>query len=214
MQFEPKYPVPVFPLPQLALFPRTVVPLHVFELRYRALVRDAVRGERLIAMALLQPGWERDYHGSPAFYSLGCLGRIENVEWLPNDCYDLRLSGLARVRFEQVTQEHPYRSARVRLVEQEPLPEGDPLVELERRALLDSFTRVTREFGSPHGLRTDTPLEALVNHVCMAVTMDPIDKLSLLEIDSLLERSRRVRERLDQGLRASLPGSPEAGEHN
>jgi Lon protease-like protein len=210
--FEPKHSVPVFPLPQLALFPRTVVPLHVFELRYRAMVRDAARGERLIAMALLQPGWERDYHGTPAFYPLGCLGRIEHVEWLPDDCYDLRLAGVARVRFEQVTQELPYRSARVRLLEQEPLPDGDPLVELERRALLDAFTRVTTEFGTPHALRSDIALEALVNHVCMALTMDPIDKLSLLEVDSLLERSRRVRERLDQGLRTASGGGE--GERN
>ena len=214
MLFEPKHPVPVFTLPQLALFPRTVVPLHVFELRYRALVRDAVRGERLIAMALLQPGWERDYHGSPAFYPLGCLGRIEHVEWLPDDCYDLRLSGVARVRFEQVTQEHPYRTARVRLLEQEPLPEGDPLVELERRALLDVFTRVTHEVGSPHALRSDIPLEALVNHVCMALTLDPMDKLGLLEIDSLLERSRQVCDRLERGLRAAPGGSEGTGERN
>jgi len=71
---------------------------------------------------------------------------------------------------------------------------------------------VAREFGSPHALRADIALEALVNHVCMALTMDPIDKLALLEIDSLLERSRQVRDKLDQGLRAAPGGREEEGE--
>lgn len=215
MLFEPKYPVPVFPLPQLALFPRTTVALHVFELRYRAMVRDAVRADRVIAMALLQPGWERDYHGSPAFFPLGCLGRIEHVEWQPNDCYDLRLAGLARVHIDQVVREHPYRLARVHAIDQEPLPDGDPLVELERRALFDAFTRVANAFGSPHALGADTPLEALVNHVCMSLTVDPSEKLELLGLDSLLERSQRVRQKMDESLKASpAAGEGEGGQQN
>jgi len=209
--FEPKRPVPVFPLPQLTLFPHTVVALHVFELRYRAMVRDAARGDRVIAMALLQPGWERDYYGSPAFFPLGCLGRIEHVEWQPNDCYDLRLAGLTRVQFDQVVREHPYRLARVHPIDQEPLPDGDPLVELERRALFEAFARVAKAVGSPHTLRADTPLETLVNHVCMSLTLEPAEKLELLTLDSLLERSRRVRQKIDDSLKTT-PGAAQGEE--
>jgi len=191
-----------------------VVPLRVFELRYRALVRDALRGERLIAMALLKPGWERDYYGSPEFFPLGCLGRIQEVEWLPNDCYDLKLAGLARVCFERMAREHPYRAAHVRIVAQGPLSDDDPLVVLERRALLEAFTRVARDLGSAAALSHSIALEPLVNHVCMSLAMDPASRQALLELDSLLERSRRVRERMERNFRQGHPPVPGDGEHN
>jgi len=75
VDLAPRQPVPVFPLPDLVLFPCAVVKLHVFELRYRAMVRDALSADRLIALALLLPGWERDYHGSPEYHPIGCLAR-------------------------------------------------------------------------------------------------------------------------------------------
>ena len=96
--------LPLFPL-NTVLFPGMALPLHVFECRYRTMVREALPGERLIALALLQPGWERDYQGSPAFYPLGCLARFEEVEWLVNDSYNLKLLGLARVRDERRARE-------------------------------------------------------------------------------------------------------------
>jgi peroxiredoxin Q/BCP len=68
MDQAPRRPVPVFPLPGVVLFPGAEMRLHVFELRYRTMVRDALSGERLIALATLSPGWERDYEASPAFH--------------------------------------------------------------------------------------------------------------------------------------------------
>jgi uncharacterized protein len=213
MEVAPRNPVPVFPLPDLVLFPRTVAPLHVFELRYRAMVRDALQGERLIAMALLQPGWEVDYHGSPEYFPIGCLARIQAVEWLPNDCYDLKLAGLSRVRFAAPSREYPYRAARVTLLPQEPLAEDDPLVELERQTLAEGFLRFAHELGSPASLRDDMPLEPLVNHVCLSIAMELPDKQRLFELDSVLERSRQVREWMARGARAMRP-DPGEGERN
>jgi len=57
--------IPVFPLPDLVFFPHATLPLHIFEPRYREMTEDALRGDRLIAMALLKPGWERAYDGNP-----------------------------------------------------------------------------------------------------------------------------------------------------
>src|SRR5512145_605100 len=105
MRFEPKDPVPVFPLPGMVLFPGVDLPLHVFELRYLTMVRDALSGERVIAMALLQPGWERDYHASPEFHRLGCLAHIEEAAWLPDDCYHVHLKGLTRVTLGRTVRE-------------------------------------------------------------------------------------------------------------
>lgn len=214
MESAPRQPVPVFPLPNLVLFPRTVLPLHVFELRYRAMVRDALQGERVIGMALLKPGWEHDYHGSPEFHAVGCLARVQAVEWLPNDCYDIKVAGVARIRFDRIEREYPYRAARVSLLPQEPLPEDDPLVELEREALAEAFRRFARDLGSPVTVRDEIPLEPLVNHVCMSLAVDPADKQALLEIDSVLDRSRQVREWMSRSQGPPEGKPPSGGERN
>ena len=82
----------MFPLPDVVLFPHVSAPLHVFELRYRTHgARRARRAIGCIALAPAQAGLgARLCQGSPAFHPLGCLARFEEVEWLPNDCYDLR----------------------------------------------------------------------------------------------------------------------------
>ena len=214
MELSPQRPVPVFPLPDLLVFPRTVVPLHVFELRYRAMVRDALENDRLIVMALLKPGWELDYHDSPQYFPLGCLARVQAVEWLPNDCYDLKVEGLSRVRIAPTSREYPYRAARVSVVPQEPLSEDDPLVELEKQALSEAFQSFARELGNPVTLREEMALEALANHICLSLGLEPADKLRLLELDSLLERSRHAREWMARRAARAAPPRQGEGERN
>lgn len=217
MQFAPKEPVPVFPLPGLVLFPHALVPVHVFELRYRTMVREALSGERLVALALLKPGFEDEYHGSPEFHRVGCLARFEEVTWLPNDSYDLRLLGIARVRFERVVREYPYRACRVRLLPQAPYDEEDPLVQLEKRALLDTCRRAAAPGAEATLPGEELTYEALVNAVCMTLPAAPAHKLAWLENDSVLERGRMVRETLERDLRRGArprPVRPPGGEHN
>src|SRR5437588_755419 len=74
----------LFPLPNLVLFPYVIQPLHVFEPRYRRLLADALAGDRLMAMALLKPGWEEDYQQRPAIHPVVCLGKIFKEERLPD----------------------------------------------------------------------------------------------------------------------------------
>jgi Lon protease-like protein len=196
------------------LFPHVSAPLHVFESRYRALVRDALAADRLLAIALLKPGWQRDYAGSPEFFETGCLARLEEAAWRPDDCFDVKVVGLARVRFDRVTSEYPYRAARVTVLPQEPIPDDDPLIDLERRALLDAYVRAVGEQRSALVPGERAPaLELVVNGLCCELDLDPAEKLALLELDSLLERSRRLRERLER-VRRAPPSEGEAGEHN
>ncbi len=216
MSFEPNRPLPVFPLPGVVLFPGAQLPLHVFELRYRAMVREALSAERIIALALLRPGWELDYHGSPEFYPLGCLARIDAAAWLPDDCYDLHVLGLARARLGHAVREFPYRAVRTQVLPQEPFSEDDPLVQLERRALIVAGTRLARlaapEGEPPAEVGEGLGFEALVNTLCMRLEAEPMEKLALLEMDSVLERARRARELMEWQLRWALPGG--AGEKN
>jgi Lon protease-like protein len=110
--------IPLFPLPNVVLFPGVFLPLHVFEERYRALTRDALSGDRIIGMTLLRPGFEGDYHGRPPMYPVGCAGVISHSDRLPDGRYNIVLHGLSKFRIVEEMTDGEYRRARV-----EPLTE-------------------------------------------------------------------------------------------
>src|ERR1700692_4837672 len=93
--------VRLFPLPNLVLFPHVMQPLHIFEPRYRQMAADALAGDRLIAPVLLQTGWEADYEGRPAIYSMACLGRIVAEQRLDDGRFNLLLRGICRARLSK-----------------------------------------------------------------------------------------------------------------
>jgi Lon protease-like protein len=93
--------VPLFPLPNVVLFPHAVLPLHIFEERYTAMTRDALQGDRLIAMALLRPGWEKSYYSRPAIEPVVCVGQILSYEELPDGRFNFLLRGVERARIER-----------------------------------------------------------------------------------------------------------------
>jgi len=131
--------VPLFPLPNVVLFPKAVLPLHIFEERYKQMTADVLRSHRQVAMALLRPGWEKNYYGRPAIEPVVCVGAILSHERLPDGRYNFLLQGHTRARVVREVGEGPYRQA-----ELEPLveTEGSEL-ELadERRRLVDLFDR-------------------------------------------------------------------------
>ncbi len=75
--------IAIFPLPNVVFFPHTLLPLHIFERRYRQMLADCLAGERRLAMALLRPGWEAGYHGRPAIYAVAGAGEIVSSETRP-----------------------------------------------------------------------------------------------------------------------------------
>ncbi len=202
--------VPVFPLPDVVLFPHARLPLHVFELRYRTMVRDALSGGRVLAIATLLPGWERDYHLSPAFHPLACLARFERVEWLPNDCYDLVVAGVERVRLGAVRREFPYRACEVERLRSLPMDEGDPLAAMERSALLREAERLVplgaAAWVAPPVVDADASLEALVGGLAQVLRIDTATRLDLLALDSVLERARRLHECMSGLAEPEAPG--------
>ena len=90
--------LPIFPLPSVVLFPHVCLPLHIFEPRYREMVGDALRGDRLIGMVLLKAGWESDYEGRPPVYEMGCAGLVSHSERLDDGRYNIVLHGLEKFR--------------------------------------------------------------------------------------------------------------------
>lgn len=110
--------IPVFPLPRVVFFPGSVLPLHLFEPRYRAMMEDAVRsGLRVMAVPLLRPGWERDYEGRPPIHAIAGVGRILELHRRPDGRFDVLLAGLGRAQLEELPEDHrPYRRARATLL--------------------------------------------------------------------------------------------------
>ncbi len=131
-QFDPSA-VPLFPLPNVVLFPSAVLPLHIFEERYKTMTADALDGDGVIAMALLRPGWEKCYYAAPAIDSVVCVGKILTHEKLPDGNYNFLLQGLARGRVVGENRNRPYRVGRIELLSEADVMEID--LENERHRL-------------------------------------------------------------------------------
>ena len=184
--------VPIFPLPNVVLFPKTLIPLHVFEERYRTMTREALEGDGRIAIALLRDGWERDYHSHPAVHDIACLGRIETYEELEGGKYNIVLVGVRRVRLLREVQRSPYRRAEVEAIVERTGDEKAAEIVDRRNRLAALFTRFTELMtgGRYHAseLVPQLDFEALVNVVASTLNIPSDDKQALLEMNDIVER--------------------------
>ena len=182
--------IPIFPLQDVMLFPNISRPLHIFEPRYRAMVADALKGDRIIGMVLLRPGYEADYEGRPPVYPIGCAGVITDVEQLPDGRYVIVLRGLVKFRVDSEDQSRPYRLARVEAIPEAPNDE-------ERAALRQRRQRLAALLAAsvPPGTEPPPPAlpdEDLVNALAQHLDLDPIDRQELLERKGPLARSEAL----------------------
>jgi Lon protease-like protein len=129
--------VPLFPLPNVVFYPRAVLPLHIFEDRYKTMTANALAGNRLIAMALLRPGWEANYYARPAIEPVVCVGRIANSERLDDGKYNFLLHGLTRAKILSEEATDSYRIARVEPLQESPVMEID--LANQRQRLMEFF---------------------------------------------------------------------------
>jgi Lon protease-like protein len=201
--FEMPATLPLFPLPDVVLFPDVSIPLRIYEPRYRAMMADALKGNRLIGMVLLQPGHESEYEGRPPIFAVGCVGVIAQETQLPNGEYTFVLRGVQRFR---VTSEDPggaYRVARVT-----PLPEASlnasqaDEIRLARQRLDKLLMPLVDRRGvspPPANLSNQGLMIGLAQLLEFSVT----EWQELLEQDGLLARLRILAQRLEA---ISTPG--------
>ena len=141
----------LFPVPNLVMFPHVLQPLHIFESRYREMTQDALNGDRLIAMAVLQPGWEAEYESRPALYPVACLGQIVQSQQLEDGRYHLLLQGLGRVALgEELNPPRAFRVAKAELRGDYCLPEGATHRRELKRELLDAVRHSLPEVVKQH----------------------------------------------------------------
>jgi Lon protease-like protein len=136
----------VFPLPSAVLLPGTVLPLHIFEQRYRDLVKHALETDGVFAMAQVVPGEESRLAGTPRLEPMLCAGVIGMHERLEDGRYNLVLVGVARARLlRELPQVCSYREVEAEVLEDAPV---DPEEELPlRQAILELIARVPDEVG-------------------------------------------------------------------
>jgi Lon protease-like protein len=189
--------LPVFPLTGVMLLPGTVLPLHIFEKRYRAMVEDALDAGRIFGM--IQPFTpQNDNRGpqpgadnvAPDLYKVGCAGYIEQCEKLPDERFFLQLKGVNRFRFsEELKLQRGYR--RVKASYQEFLDATpNESWKCDRASLLEALAN----FGTAHGMQV-RPEQAekfsdleLVNLLAVSLPFHPAEKQALLEANNLTDR--------------------------
>jgi uncharacterized protein len=148
----------LFPLPNLVLFPNVAQPLHIFEPRYCEMLEDALKHDRLIAMALLQPGWEQQYQNRPAIASTVCIGRIVSHTPTSDGRHNILLVGLRRARIvTELESSRAFRQAKVEVLNDCYPMEGDSM----RQEIIASLQSVFAKFV-PEGLATQASFQQLV----------------------------------------------------
>jgi Lon protease-like protein len=189
--------IPIFPLPNVVLFPQVFLPLHIFEPRYREMIADALAGDRIIGIVLLRPGWEGNYEGRPPVFPIGCAGLITHAERLTEGRYNIVLRGLEKFRVVGEDDGRIYRQAQVETVADVPCAcDKDELLGARRR--LESLL-----VPQPEGRGVDPKMppsmadEDLVNALSQYLDLEPLEKQALLERESLLARCRSLIELLE-----------------
>jgi Lon protease-like protein len=180
--------IPIFPLQDTTLFPHAARPLLIFEPRYRAMVADALKGDRIIGMVRLKPGFEAEYEGRPPIDAVGCAGRILEYELLPDGRYTIVLAGFTRFRVTGEDQSRPYRLARVDAIPDTGTAAADqPALRASRERLEELLSVVGIELkGAP---QDDAQV---VDTLEQYLDMTSERRQQLLEMDGPLRRARAL----------------------
>jgi Lon protease-like protein len=180
----------LFPLPGVVLFPHAILPLHIFEPRYRQMTEDALASDRFITIVQIRPPDEWKSPTEPALEEYGCLGRIFKHERLPDGRFNFLLLGRKRVK---LTREIPtgklYRMSEVRVIEDilPNVPEDS-----DRAELIALFRKVAGGMVDPDLdalFETDLPLGVLTDIVAQALGLHATVKQSFLAEPRVVKRA-------------------------
>lgn len=178
--------IPLFPLPGVVLLPGTLLPLHIFEPRYKTMVGDALAGNRTIGMAMLKPGWE-SRESNPAIYSVGGAGEIIESEQLEDGRYNILLEGRFRYRILEEAELGPYRAARVEEIASVPFSNAEEQRRISRTAR-KLFEAIRGELELPPIPDAALAPERLASELALRLRYNPEELQTLLETDSVPAR--------------------------
>src|SRR4051812_45413463 len=199
--FEPPEPaalaeLPIFPLPNCVLLPGGLLPLHVFEPRYRELTRDCLSGKQLMAVARLRPGYETTYYGKPPVYDRCGVGRIICSEELPDGRFALLLRGVARVEIaRELPSERAYRQVEARILTDAECDRQEALANHRKLVQLCDRLAEVIEKGGPQlreMVRAFDDPGACADAIAAALVMDADARQELLEACNPMVRLQRT----------------------
>ena len=196
----------MFPLPSAVLFPGAVLPLHIFEPRYRELVHDTLAGDGVMALAQLEPGWESEYEGRPELSQICCAGVLGWHERLKDGRFNIIVQGVVRGRvLRELAPRKAYREIRVQLLPDPPQPTSrDPLL---RQAILEVSGRVSGDAGEALLLAasrtTGGPLADVVASALVTDVERRQEILAQLDVDA---RAQMVLDELSELIARMGPG--------
>lgn len=199
-------PMGLFPLNSVALLPQQVIPLHVFEPRYRQMIDQALDGAGQIAMATFRgDAWKDEYHGNPPLLPAVCIGQIVEHQALPDGRYNILLQGVCRARIAEhlmPDEQHLYRRAVLEPIGDEP---DDPdALERARERIDDRLSEgpLTHLTAADEVLKyvrnPEVPTHALLELVAFAILHDRRTRYALLAEPSPSRRTAIVEQQLDQ----------------
>jgi uncharacterized protein len=202
--------VPVFPLPNVVLFPFVALPLRVFEPRYRQMIADALEGDRLIAMALLKPGWETSSDPAPAIHEMCCLGRITAHERFDSGDYNIIVTGIHRaVVVDEPVSDLPYRLGKLELYRDYYSDQPPVNRTVRNHELLLNFRRLFPRSRADslfsQVLEADLPLGVTCDLLAAALRIGIADKQALLEEIDVDLRSDLLIDRIHELLPEACP---------
>jgi Lon protease-like protein len=186
--------LPIFALPGVVLMPGTLLPLHIFEPRYRAMVADALTGDRTIGMALMKPGWEEGGR-DPDVFAVGGAGEIVESEKLEDGRFNIILQGRFRYRIVREAGVDPYRLASVEPIASIPFPDAGEETKAAR-TLRRLFEAVRSELDLPPLPDEALSAERLGSEVALRLRYEPAELQALLETDALPDRCGALAARL------------------
>ncbi len=189
--------LPLFPLPNAVLFPGAFLPLHIFEPRYREMIRDVLQGHRALAVVMITNKDPVDPHGHPAIADIAGVGVIVDHVELPGGRYDILLRGRARVHLNELPFDPPYRRAEAHIISSpaENVPPGEIM------ALMTSASAFAVLLDKEHGgfefRFPATASPAMLADLCAhQLVIDPRERQVILETLDVRARVRRVAETL------------------
>jgi ATP-dependent Lon protease len=194
----------MFPLPGFVMFPHVAHPFHLFEPRYVALAEEAITDDRLIAMAVLKPGWETSYNDAPPVYPMLCVGHISAHSRSPQGTFNILLKGIMRA---SILEELPRKSLFRRVVARRV-----PMIDVQDDVMLPRLLTLFHDRLTAQGAAADV-MSMLANQSLDLDTLSDIMTFSMVDsLDdrrSLLEQHDPVRraERLFQLL--AEPAGPD-----
>jgi Lon protease-like protein len=190
--------IPVFPLPNVVLFPDVMLPLHIFEPRYRQMVREArEKIPPLIGMALLRGNWQEQYEGRPEVFPICCAGEMVRLSPLPDGRFNILLRGWreCQIKEELSNTGKLYREFAVEWRQ----PNSQPLAPSLRQDLNRLLDAYLKKNETVQKFLSDPTVEDyfFVNFFAFHLDLLPIEKQSLLEASSIPERATLLHDMLD-----------------